>query len=279
MKTKKILITNDDGVDSPGLLALAIEMQKFGEVTILAPDRNWSASGHVRTLDRPMRVKETHLAGGFPAFAADGSPADCVALGARGFLPAKPDLVVSGINTSANLGQDVSYSGTVAAALEAAVWGIPAVAISQDAPNPQTGTRDYSAAAYYARLVVENADRYHLNPEILLNVNVPTLPMEQILGIRSTRLGKRTYFDRVERRADPRGKPYYWIVGEPPAGAPESGTDIGAVADGFVSVTPLQLDMTAYLHLFDIASWDWCERIEVQVPKQAIHFSELKVVN
>ena len=134
MSRKKILITNDDGVDSPGLMALAVELERIGDITVLAPDRNWSASGHSRALERPLRVKEVHLKNGMAAFSADGSPADCVALGARGFLPFKPDLVVSGINTSANLGQDVVYSGTVAAAMEAALWGIPAIAVSQDAP-------------------------------------------------------------------------------------------------------------------------------------------------
>ncbi len=262
MSRKKILITNDDGVDSPGLMALAVELERIGDITVLAPDRNWSASGHSRALERPLRVKEVHLENGMAAFSADGSPADCVALGARGFLPFKPDLVVSGINTSANLGQDVIYSGTVAAAMEAAIWGIPAIAVSQDTPTGSAAIRDYSTAAFFARQVAETRFRYHLNPKIVLNVNVPPEPMDQICGIRSTRLGTRIYHDQVDRISDPRGRAFYWIAGASPDGIPLEGTDIGAVTDKYVSVTPLQLDMTSYLHLAEIERWDWCERIE-----------------
>jgi 5'-nucleotidase len=279
MIRKRILITNDDGVDSPGLMALAIEMEKFGDVTILAPDRNWSASGHSRALDRPLRVKETQLENGMTAFAADGSPADCVALAARGFLPFTPDLVVSGINTSANLGQDVVYSGTVAAAMEAAIWGIPAIAVSQDAPEGLDGCRDYYTAAIFGRQVAESRFRYQLNPGIALNVNVPPIPLDQISGIRSTRLGIRVYHDHVERISDPRGKAFYWIAGASPDGIPMEGTDIGAVSEGFVSVTPLHLDMTSRLHLAEIARWDWCERIEVDLSNTHLTIPALEAVN
>jgi 5'-nucleotidase len=272
MLRNKILITNDDGVDSPGLLALAIEMEKIGDVTILAPDKNWSASGHSRALDRPLRVKEIQLPNGMGAFAADGSPADCVALGVRGFLPFKPDLVVSGINTSANLGQDVIYSGTVAAAMEAAVWGIPAIAVSQDAPAIIATPRDYSAAAFYCRQIVETRLIHHLQPRIVLNVNIPPVPMNEIKGICATRLGTRVYHDLVERHADPRGKAYYWLAGKSPDGIPSKGSDIGAVADGFVSVTPLHLDLTEYFQLREISSWDWNDRMAIQLPvKAALH--------
>jgi 5'-nucleotidase len=275
MKTKKILITNDDGVNAPGLMALAVELQKFGEVTILAPDKNWSVCGHARTLDRPMKIKEVRLENGMQAFAADGSPADCVALAARGFLPQQPDLVVSGINTTANLGEDVLYSGTVAAAMESIVWGIPAVAVSLDVPAHPGESRDYSTAAYFARRVVENVSIYELGANVVLNINIPALPLEEIRGMQSTRLGRRVYHDRVERRKDPRGNPYYWIAGDAPGGIPEEGTDISAVAQGFVSITPLRADMTAHSHLGELSNWDWNERIEFNLPQKLILLPEL----
>src|SRR4030043_2257066 len=134
-----ILVTNDDGITAPGLLALAKEMRRIGEVSVLAPDHNWSASGHVKTMHRPLRVKETQLADGSPAWASDGAPSDCVALGLLGFIPKKIDLVVSGINPNANIGHDVTYSGTVTAAMEAVIWGIPGIAISLDSPENHLG--------------------------------------------------------------------------------------------------------------------------------------------
>src|SRR4030043_1904854 len=134
-----ILVTNDDGINAPGLLALTQEMRAFGQVSVLAPDHNWSASGHVKTMHRPLRVKETPLADGSPAYASDGAPSDCVALGLLGFIPEKIDLVVSGINPNANIGHDVTYSGTVTAAMEAVIWGIPGIAISLDSPENHLG--------------------------------------------------------------------------------------------------------------------------------------------
>lgn len=277
MQRKNILITNDDGVDSPGLMALATELEKIGKVTVLAPDHNWSASGHVRTLERPLRVKETCLVNGMPAFAADGSPADCVALGLRGFLDHKPDLIVSGINTSANLGEDVSYSGTVAAAMEAVIWGLPAVAVSLDSPAGRRSARDYTPAAYHAGLVAKKIFQNGLKAGTLLNVNIPALPLDQILGIRATRLGKRIYHDHVEKRIDPRGNSYYWIAGKVPDGCPDAGSDIAAITQGFISVTPIHLDMTAYFQLTEIAQWDWGEGAETKLPERALILPELNI--
>jgi len=251
-----ILVTNDDGITSPGLLALARAVQKLGKVSILAPDRNWSASGHVRTLDRPLRVKKVRLSEAIIAYASDGAPSDCVALATAGFFEEKIDLVVSGINSSANLGHDVTYSGTVTAAMEAAIWGIPALAFSLD--TPENGTPlDYSAAGFYAQVITTAALANHLNPPIFLNVNIPGLPRDQIKGIQVTRMGLRVYHDHLDRREDPRGRPYYWTIGSLPTGLPERGTDIGAIADGFVSVTPLQLDLTAYHVLPELKAWFW----------------------
>jgi 5'-nucleotidase len=252
-----ILVTNDDGVMAPGLLALAEAMRPFGQVSVLAPDRNWSASGHVKTLDRPLRVREVRLADGSLALTCDGAPSDCVALGVCGFLNEKVDLVVSGINPYANLGHDVTYSGTVTAAMEAAIWGYPAVAMSLDSPDNHLGTVDYAAAACVARRVVEAICHHGLPASTLLNVNVPFKPLEQIMGFCITRMGLRVYHDRMDKRIDPRGRPYYWVIGDYPTGIPETGSDIGALADGYVSITPIQLDLTAYHLISDLNTWEW----------------------
>jgi 5'-nucleotidase len=252
-----ILVTNDDGVTAPGLLALAQAMRKQGNVVVLAPDRNWSASGHVKTIDRPLRVREVNIADELAAYASDGAPSDCVALALCGFLSEKIDLVVSGINPYANLGHDVTYSGTVTAAMEAAIWGIPAIAFSLDSPDNHLGMTDYSAAAEVAGWVVEAYKSNSLPAHSLLNVNVPFIPLEQIKGVRVTRMGLRVYHDKVDKREDPRHKPYYWVIGESPTGIPEPGTDIGAMAEGYVSITPLQLDLTDYRLMPEINSWKW----------------------
>ena len=252
-----ILITNDDGVMAPGLLALAQELRKLGLVSILAPDRNWSGSGHVKTIDRPLRIKDVTLADGSLALASDGAPSDCVALALLGFISEKVDLVVSGINPMANLGHDVTYSGTVTAAMESVIWGVPAIAVSLDVRENNLGVIDYYPAAKVARQVVLMLQTNHLPAETLLNINVPYLPVQQIKGFQMTRQGLRVYRDRLEQRIDPRGRPYYWIGGDAPTGLPEPGTDVGALAEGCVSVTPLQLDLTAYPTLHNLVNWNW----------------------
>lgn len=252
-----ILVTNDDGVNSPGLLALAREMRSLGEVSVLAPDHNWSASGHVKTLHRPLRVKEVQLADGTRALASDGAPSDCVALAVLGLLPTKIDLVVSGINPNANLGHDVTYSGTVTAAMEAAIWGLPGVAVSLDYEEYGEGSLDFGPTARVAHQVVARVIAQGLPKDTLLNVNVPDLPEEQIKGIKITRQGLRVYRDLLVSREDPRGRPYYWIGGEAPTGVPEDGTDFGALAEGYVSITPVQLDLTAYRAMEELAGWGW----------------------
>ena len=241
-----ILITNDDGVNAPGLLALCEHMRKLGDVYVLAPDKNWSASGHVKTMHRPLRVRETTLANGHPALTTDGAPSDCVALALLGLLPVELDLLVSGINPTANVGFDVTYSGTVTAAMEAVIWGIPGVAVSLDSPENHLGFLDYSQAAQAAVDIAHYVGDHGLMKGILLNVNVPYRAAGEIRGIKITRQGLRVYRDSLIERVDPRGKPYYWIGGDPPTGIPEDGTDIGALAEGYISVTPLQLDLTAY---------------------------------
>jgi 5'-nucleotidase len=254
---KHILVTNDDGVLAAGLLALAQELRKQGKVSILAPERNWSGGGHVKTLDRSLRVKPFHLADGSDAFASDGAPSDCVSLGVLGYFKEKVDLVVSGINVGANLGHDVTYSGTVTAAMEAVIMGVPAVAVSLELPENYLGEMDYQPAAQVAGEVVRHVIEQGLPPEILLNVNVPSLPMDQIKGYLMTRQGLRVYHGRLDERIDPRGKPYYWIGGDAPTGVPERGTDVGALAQGCVSITPLMLDLTAYRTLSDLNNWNF----------------------
>jgi 5'-nucleotidase len=255
--TKNILVTNDDGVHAPGLLALAQEMRHLGKVTILAPDRNWSGSGHVKTLDRALRLREFHLEDGSQAFASDGAPSDCVALSMLGYFKEQFDLVVSGINMGANLGHDVTYSGTVTAAMEAVIAGVPGVAVSLEVPEGYVGPIDFQPATNAACIAVQNVIAHGLPADTLLNVNVPFLKAEDILGIRITRQGLRVYHSRLDERIDPRGRPYYWIGGDAPTGVAESGTDVGALAAGFVSVTPLQLDLTAYRAISNLNTWNW----------------------
>ncbi|HEY3310999.1 MAG TPA: 5'/3'-nucleotidase SurE [Anaerolineales bacterium] len=254
---KHILVTNDDGVMAPGLLALTQEMRKIAEVSILAPDRNWSGSGHVKTLDRPLRIREVVLADGTPALASDGAPSDCVALALLGYFEKKIDLVVSGINPMANLGHDVTYSGTVTAAMEALIWEVPGFAFSLGTNETQPQPLDYSMAAGIARRIVEKTACHKLQPGMLLNVNIPYLPLDQIKGTRVTRQGLRVYRDRLDRRVDPRGREYFWIGGDAPTGIPEEGTDVGACAAGYVSITPLQLDLTMYQVIPTLGDWDW----------------------
>ena len=249
-----ILVTNDDGVHAPGLLALTQAMRALGEVTVLAPDRNWSASGHVKTLDRPLRVRETVLADGFPALTSDGAPSDCVALALLGRV--KPvDLVVSGINPHGNFGHDVTYSGTVTAAMEAVIAGVPGIAFSLETPH-EVSPHDYAPAAAMAQKIAAQAISRGIPEGVALNVNIPYLPLEEIKGIVITRQGLRVYRDELIRRVDPQGRPYYWIGGEAPTGIAESGTDFGAVAEGYVSITPLQLDLTAYAAMDALRAWE-----------------------
>jgi 5'-nucleotidase len=252
-----ILVTNDDGVTAPGLLALAQAMQALAKVSVLAPDRNWSASGHVKTLHRPLRAKPVMLADGTPALASDGAPSDCVALALMGLIEEPIDLVVSGINPYANVSHDLTYSGTVTAAMEAAIFGIRALAFSLNGGEETSQPVDYGPAAQVAQMVARQALQHGLAANILLNVNIPALPLDLIRGYKITRQGTRIYRDQLLRREDPRGRPYYWIGGELPTGVPEPGTDIGALNEGYVSVTPVQLDLTAYSLMSAMETWQW----------------------
>jgi len=252
-----ILVTNDDGVQAPGLLRLAQEMRTLGKVTVFAPDHNWSASGHVKTMDRPLRVREEILADGSPALSTDGAPSDSVALALLGVVKEKIDLVVSGINPHENIGHDVTYSGTVTAAMEAVIGGVPGMAVSLHAPEDFHGKLDYGTAAKVGRRVAARVLAGGLPEGVLLNVNVPYLKEEEIKGFMITRQGLRVYRDALDARTDPRGKPYYWIGGEFPIGILEEGTDYGAIKAGYVSITPLQLDLTAREVMDKLRKWKW----------------------
>lgn len=249
--TAHILVTNDDGVHSPGLLALKQALDAVGQVTVFAPDRNWSAAGHSKTMHKPLRINRVTLADGSPAYTTNGAPSDCVGLALLGAIPHMPDLVVSGINQGGNMGHDITYSGTVAGAMEAVVGGIPAIAVSLDSREWTDFRAVTSVVTRLAQLILAHG----LPRNTLLNVNAPALPAEQIQGVAITRLGQRVYRDVLIERVDPKGQPYYWIGGEPPSGVVEDGTDFGAVYNGCISVTPLTMDMTDYAFMAQLRAW------------------------
>jgi len=243
-----ILLTNDDGVNAPGLLAMKKALMPLGKVTVVAPSRNYSAAGHRKTMHKPLRIDETQLADGSAAWVCSGAPSDCVGLALLGFIKEKVDVVVSGINPNANLGQDVTYSGTVTAAIEAAIAGVLGIAVSTEnirAPE------EYEPVARVAASIVEKIYQHGLPANTLINLNVP----KDHKGIYIARQGVRVYLDELVERRDPRNKPYYWIGGEPPSGVDDEGSDFWAMKQGYVSVTPLQLDMTAYNLVEALEEW------------------------
>ncbi len=242
-----ILVTNDDGYNAPGLLILKQALEKVGTVAVVAPDQNWSAGGHVKTLHKPLRLTKVQLADSSDAYASSGAPSDCVALALLGAIDFKPDLIVSGINPFPNLAHDITYSGTVTAAMEGALSGIPSIAVSVE--DSAAYERAAQFAAYLAPIVFERG----LPRDMLLNVNVP---QGDIKGVQITRTGQRIYKDELVARLDPRGRPYYWIGGEFPTGIPDDGTDIGALHNGYISITPIQMDMTAYQFMETLKTWD-----------------------
>jgi 5'-nucleotidase len=245
-----IVVSNDDGIRSPGIRALAASMKEIGQVVVVAPDRERSAAAHSLSLSHPLRVEET--APGW--YSVDGTPTDCVNLAINGILRRrKIALVVSGINKGANMGDDISYSGTVAAALEGTLLGIPSIAFSL-----ATWERhDFDFAATVAGRVARNVLERGLPKDTLLNVNVPPVPESEIRGTRVTRMGKRIYGDAIVRKRDPRGRHYYWIGGDKLAHEGVPGSDLEAVEEGFISVTPLHLDMTHYESMKALRRWKW----------------------
>jgi 5'-nucleotidase len=208
-------------------------------------------------MERPLRVKEVTLADGTSAFTSDGAPSDCVALPLLGLVEEEIDLVISGINPNANIGHDVTYSGTVTAAMEAVIAGVRGIAVSLDSPEGHKGPLDYSTAAIVGRHVAEQVIADGLPEGVVVNVNVPYLKETDIKGYMITRQGLRVYRDALDSRLDPRGKPYYWIGGDFPTGVDEPGTDFGALRAGYVSITPLQLDLTNYKAMDVLKKWEF----------------------
>jgi 5'-nucleotidase len=248
----RILITNDDGIHAPGLLALRGALSNLGEVVAIAPERPRSACGHSITLHKPLRLIPVELPGGDRAYASNGTPADCVALGVSDHLGAVPDLVVSGINLGPNLGVDMTYSGTVAAAMEAAIGGIPSFAISVAAYDAV----GYEPAAEFARYLAEAVAERGLPRGSLLNVNVPPVRAEEIRGVAITCQGRIRYSNRIERRTDPRGGDYYWLTGERVEHSPSSDSDVDAIAERRISVTPVSLELTDQKLLASMPGWN-----------------------
>lgn len=239
-----ILVTNDDGIRAPGIQYLAEALAEVGQVEVYAPEGQQSAVGHGVSLHRPLRVST--IAPGWHM--VDGTPTDCVMLAVRSLLGRKPDLVVSGVNAGANLGDDVTYSGTVAGAFEGMLLGVPSIAVSDVSYKPQRQDTAAQVAARVARYVLNNG----LPEDTTLNVNVPDVGYEDLKGLAITRMGRRSYQDDIVRREDPRGGVYYWIGGDEPTHIMESGTDFEAIEAGKVSITPLHRDVTyhAALHHF-----------------------------
>lgn len=242
-----ILVSNDDGYLAPGLRTLAEALTRLGTVTVVAPDRNRSGASNSLTLDRPLRIHETEPG----VYCVEGTPTDSVHVAITGLLDTRPDMVISGINEGANLGDDVLYSGTVAAAMEGRFLGLPAIAVSL----AHDGQGHYDTAAQVVLELLARMDREPLPVDTILNVNVPDRAYDQLAGFQATRLGHRKRAEEVVRDTDPRGRPIYWIG---PAGSEEDagpGTDFHAVRSGAVSVTPLQVDLTRYQALDRIAGW------------------------
>ncbi len=245
-----ILITNDDGVYAPGILALNEMLSRHWDTVVVAPDREQSAASHALTLHHPLRVQQVEA----ERYAVDGTPTDCVMLGMHGLLDRKPILVVSGINQGSNLGDDVIYSGTVAAAVEGTLLGCRSIALSLvGGPNDNF---DFKQAALVARDIVSEAVKGSLDGDFLLNVNVPAGPPGSAAGYRVCRLGRRIYREGILHNTDPRGKPYYWIGGQDPTWVGGADTDFQAIEDGYVSITPLRLDWTFDEGLDRIGTWD-----------------------
>jgi 5'-nucleotidase len=244
----RILVSNDDGIFSPGIKALGLAMRALGEVYVVAPDVEQSAVGHGITVRRPLRFKHTQSAGfgEIPAYRVDGTPADCVVLGVH--LLGRPDLLVSGINIGVNLGLDLTHSGTVAAALEGTSLGTPSIAFSLDTSGEEL---DFTEAALWAQRLARLVAEKGLPRGIFLNVNFPAGTPK---GVLVTRLSTHHWEDKVVERLDPEGRPYYWIAGTP-VGEEEEGTDLWAVRRGYVSVTPVSLDFTALDFLPEVARW------------------------
>ncbi|MCU0454530.1 MAG: 5'/3'-nucleotidase SurE [Bacteroidetes bacterium] len=239
-KRPRILVCNDDGIDAPGIAALVKEMRRLGEVTVVAPHQQQSAVGHAITMNSPLRVRKYYKHGRFFGHAVSGTPADCVKIAVRAILKRRPDLVVSGVNHGSNTAISIIYSGTVSAATEGTILGIPSIAVSLTTYAPA----DFSVAAQFARRIASTVLRRGLPEGTLLNVNVPPLPARRIKGSRITRQGKAIWNDTFDARRDPANKEYYWLTGGLQNVDRDLVYDEAAVRAGYISVSPIQYDLT-----------------------------------
>ena len=245
------MISNDDGIDAPGIFALVLEMRKIAQVTVVAPDKQQSAVGHAITMNSPLRALPFRKNGEFFGYAVDGTPADAVKLGVRFLLKEKPDLLISGINHGSNTAINILYSGTVSAATEGTVLGIPSIAVSLTTHDQA----DFSYAAGFAARLAQRVVAEGLPPGTLLNVNVPAVPEEQISGVRVTRQGSSTWEDAFDVRRDPAGREYFWLTGSMAIKDTDPETDQIAVRENFISVTPIHYELTDRVLLERMKRW------------------------
>ena len=250
-KFMKILLTNDDGIHAEGLRTLYDLLIPKHSITVVAPDRERSAVGHGITLDRPIRAEKIILNGGWEGFAVSGTPADCIKLAVVEIMKVKPDIVISGINPGANVGVNINYSGTVAAAREAALYGIPAIAVSVQAQTPKT----YIEIAEFIRLFAEDIGRKGMPSGTFLNINFPDTPLGQIAGVRISRQGITLFSEYFEKRKDPRNRTYYWQGSDVQPISDEPDNDGDALNRNYISITPIKCDVTDYNSLDALKSW------------------------
>ncbi|WP_066635674.1 5'/3'-nucleotidase SurE [Desulfolucanica intricata] len=245
----RILLSNDDGIHAKGLITLYKELKEVAQVFVVAPDRERSATGHGITVHHPLRVKEIELSDNIIGWAVDGTPADCVKLGLEALLPSPPDLIISGINYGPNLSTDVLYSGTVSAAIEGIINGIPAAAVSLASYK----SNDFGYSAFFTRALIENILHNGYWPGVMLNVNIPPgIPQ----GVKVTKLGVRRYINCFDKRTDPKGRTYYWMAGEPMDVVTDSpDIDSQAIKENFISITPIHFDLTHFSQINDLKNW------------------------
>jgi 5'-nucleotidase len=253
IRTPNILIANDDGIYADGIYALWEAMSEIGKVTVVAPDTEKSAVGHAITISDPIRIQEVKRGNGFRGYSVDGTPADCVKIAVQSIMHDPPDFIASGINAGANVGTSIIYSGTLSAATEGTILGIPSMAISFDSVKGG----DLEPAKVIAQKLVKTILSRGLPTGTLLNVNVPNLPLEKIKGYRVTRQGNMYFKDRFEKREDPRGRLYYWMTGQVIDPDPSSDFDGKALSEGYVSITPIQFQMTDMTFLEQLKAWEF----------------------
>ncbi len=245
------LVSNDDGINATGIKALTQALEKLGNITVYAPSGDRSGASNSLTLDRPVRIHKVAN----NKFSVDGTPTDCVHMALTGLMDNVPDMVVSGINNAANLGDDVLYSGTVAAAIEGRYLGLSAIAFSLATSHKSDQVRHFETAQYFVKKIIQNLQKSPLEKESILNVNIPNLPIDEVKGIKVTRFGNRHKAENTVQELDPRGRKIYWIGPAGPEADAGEGTDFHAIKNGYVSITPMQVDMTKHSVLESIKSW------------------------